>query len=230
MTPVIAVTGTARRFSPSWWCIRLALRLAGAKAHRISVLNPDIPPDAQGFVISGGDDIHPEHYLESLDKEIGDEDFDVERDQLEIACIRHALDHGKPLLGICRGAQLINVVQGGSLHQNINPMRKRTSKRAHLRPRKTVHLEPDSRLAAIVGTTRLKVNSLHKQAVDRLGNDLARVGCDLDRITQAIESERDIVGVQWHPEYLFMFGVQRKIFRWLRDAADRRRQKHAGTH
>lgn len=170
-------------------------------------------------MISGGDDIHPHHYIEPSDNEIGDEDFDIERDKLEIECIKHALETGKPLLGICRGAQLINIVKGGNLHQDINPMRRRTSKRAHLSARKTVHLDPGSRLAAIVGTARLKVNSLHKQAVDELGEGLQRVGKDLDEITQAIESRRQIIGVQWHPEYLFMFSVQRRIFRWLAVAA-----------
>lgn len=217
-TPVIGVTGNARRWSPSWWCIRLALTLTGSKAHRISVVNPDIPQHLDGFIISGGDDIHPRHYIQSIDEEIDDDDFDVERDQLEITCINHALTTGKPLLGICRGAQLINVVRGGNLHQDINPMRKRTSRRAHLSARKTVHLESGSRMAQIVKTQRLKVNSLHKQAVDRLGHDLACVGRDLDGIAQAIESPGSIIGVQWHPEYLLMFRVQRRIFRWLADA------------
>ncbi|MDZ7686926.1 MAG: gamma-glutamyl-gamma-aminobutyrate hydrolase family protein [Gammaproteobacteria bacterium] len=221
-TPVIGVTGTARRWSPSWWCIRLALMLTGSKAHRISVVNPDIPQHLEGFIISGGDDIHPDHYIQGMDEESDDDDFDVERDQLEITCINHALTTGKPILGICRGAQLINIVRGGNLHQDINPMRKRTSRRAHLSARKPVRLEPGSRMAQIVGTQRLKVNSLREQAVDRLGDDLTCVGRDLDGITQAIESPRDIVGVQWHPEYLLMFRVQRRIFRWLAEAVAER--------
>ncbi|MEX2327791.1 MAG: gamma-glutamyl-gamma-aminobutyrate hydrolase family protein, partial [Pseudomonadales bacterium] len=196
-TPIIGVTGSSKRWSPSWWCIRTALFLTGCRAHRISVLRPNIPRNIDGFVISGGDDIHPHLYDKAPPDAEGD--FDPERDQLEITCINHALESGKPLLGICRGAQLINVVLGGDLHQDINPLRKITSRRAHLAPLKTILLERQSHIAEAVKRKRLKVNSLHNQAVRNLGKGLCCVGRDKDDIIQAFESEAGVIGVQWHP-------------------------------
>jgi putative glutamine amidotransferase len=121
------------------------------------------------------------------------------------------------LLGICRGAQLINVVLGGTLHQDIRPPRKRTYNRPGLLPTKQVRVAPDSTLAGICGRTHLRVNSLHHQAIKEPGRDLQVVGRDLDEITQAVESSagRTIIGVQWHPEYLFYLPAQFGLFRWL---------------
>lgn len=222
--PLIGVTGSARRWSPSWWCIRIALLLTGCRAHRISTLNPDLPRGLDGLIISGGDDIHPELYtLEEAVEET--DDYDPERDQMEIACIHHAIAHSKPLLGICRGAQLINVVRKGTLHRDISTMRKITTNRSHLAPLKTVNLDEDSLLAKSIHRRVLKVNSLHHQAVDQLGHGLNCVGRDLDDIVQAIEDGDHIIGVQWHPEYLFIFPGQLAVFRWLRDTCRARAER-----
>jgi len=170
------------------------------------------PPDA--LVIGGGDDISPDHYGGNLDARVK---ADPERDRLEIDWIRWALENGVPLLGICRGAQLINVVLGGTLHQDIRGRRRRTYNRPGLLPTKQVRLAPGSRVAAVCGRERLRVNSLHHQAIDRAGTGVRVVGWDLDDITQAVEcaAGRSIIGVQWHPEYLFYLPAQLALFRWL---------------
>ncbi len=219
MSPRVGVTGNARRWSPSWWCTRLALALSGARAVRISVRRPDPPDVLDALVIGGGDDISPEHYGGDITQQVR---LDPARDELEIRWIRHALDKGLPLLGICRGAQLINTVLGGNLHQDIRHLRRLTYNRPGLLPTKQVKLEPDSKLARICARARLRVTSLHHQAVDRPGADWAIVGRDLDDIVQAFEStdDRSIIGVQWHPEYLLYLPSQLAIFRWLaREAA-----------
>ena len=212
--PRVGVTGVARRWSPGWWCAALALILAGAVPERISVRHRPSAKPLAALVIGGGDDIGPEHYGGDLEAKVK---ADPERDELEIAWIRRALEDGLPLLGICRGAQLINVVLGGSLHQDIRTMRRLTYNRPGLLPTKQVRLTEGSRIAGICGKTRLRVNSLHHQAVDRPGTGLNAVGRDLDDIVQAIESaeDRPILGVQWHPEYLFYLSSQRALFRWL---------------
>jgi putative glutamine amidotransferase len=181
---------------------------------RISVHHRPSGRPLQGLIIGGGDDISPEHYGGDIDAKVK---LDPERDQLEIEWIHRALERDTPLLGICRGAQLINVVLGGSLHQDIRSMRKRTYNRPSLLPTKQVRLAADSRLARVVGKACLQVNSLHHQAVKRPGAHLRIVGWDLDDITQAVEDKagRAIVGVQWHPEYLFYLPSQFAIFRWL---------------
>lgn len=121
------------------------------------------------------------------------------------------------MLGICRGAQLINVVMGGKLHQDIRKIRVHTKNRPGLLPTKRVRLVEDSQISAIVKRRQLLVNSLHHQAVDKPGDGLRAVGHDRDNIVQAIESEagRPIIGVQWHPEYLLYLPSQLALFRWL---------------
>ena len=210
----VGVTGNGRRWAPSWWCAWLALRLVGATAERISVRHSPSGKPLDALIIGGGNDIGPEHYGGDLNAKVK---ADPERDHLEIEWIHRALENNIPILGICRGAQLINVVLGGTLHQDIRRLRKRTYNRPGLLPTKQVRLEPDSLLAKVCGKTRLRVNSLHHQAIKDSGTDLKVVGWDLDDITQAVQcsSGRSIIGVQWHPEYLFYLPSQLALFRWL---------------
>jgi putative glutamine amidotransferase len=218
--PRIGVTGDSRLLSPSWWCISLVLRSCGARPFRISTQNP--APDARfdGLVISGGNDIGPELYGgDAMPKAR----IDHQRDALEARWIRRALKHGWPILGICRGAQLLNAVLGGSLLQDVRSLRRHTSNRPSLLPTKTVALREESCLAEKVGATAVRVNSLHHQAILHPGDNLKVVGRDRDSICQAIESETGCaaMGVQWHPEYLFYQAAQRRIFRWLVEHAAR---------
>jgi len=210
----IGVTGNSRRFAPSWLCTRLALRLVGAQAVRISVRHDPGNVDLHGLIIGGGDDISPEHYGQNIEAKVKP---DLQRDALEIRWIKHPLDHRIPVLGICRGAQLINVVRGGTLHQDIRPLRFRTHNRPGLLPTKQVLLQSGSLPARLMGKSRIRVNSLHHQAIDKEGDNLQIVGRDLDDIVQAIQAtdEHRIMGVQWHPEYLFYLPRQLALFRWL---------------
>lgn len=214
----IGVTGNSKRYSPSWFCTRLALSLAGAEAVRISVKHEAETHDLQALVIGGGDDISPEHYGGDIKAQ---SKVDSARDELEIRWIRWALDKHVPMLGICRGAQLINVVLGGSLHQDIRPQRIKTYNRPGLLPTKQVRLESNSLVERVCGKSALRVNSLHSQAINNTGKGLRIVGHDLDNIVQAVESTAGlpIIGVQWHPEYLFYLPSQRALFRWLATGA-----------
>lgn len=211
----VGVTGNSWRVSPSWICTRLALALVGARGVRISVRHdpPDRPLDA--LVIGGGDDVSPEHYGHDITARVKP---DPARDELEIRWIKWALEREIPMLGICRGAQLINVVLGGTLHQDIRPLRKHTRNRPGLLPTKRVDLDADSLISTLSRSTTLRVNSLHSQAIDQIGTNLRVVGRDLDGIVQAVQAtnERPVIGVQWHPEYLFYLPAQLALFRWLR--------------
>lgn len=212
--PLVGVTGNARRWTPSWWCICFALRLAGAIPVRISLRHKPASETLDALIISGGDDIGPALYGGETDVM---KELDPKRDELEIDWINRALKSNIPLLGICRGAQLINVVLGGKLHQDIRKMRKLTYNRRGLLPTKQVKLEPDSVIAKVCGRTRLRVNSLHYQAIRDPGEGLQIVGRDLDQIVQAVECTRNrqIIGVQWHPEYLMYMPAHFALFRWL---------------
>lgn len=217
--PRIGVTGSHRRWSPSWWCTRFALKLAGAHPERISTQHPWSGNRFDGLIIGGGDDIDPEHYGETF----GERDkFDPERDQLEIQWIEWALNHNIPVLGICRGSQLVNVVRGGNLYEDISKLRNLTYNRPGLLPTKQMFIDRSSTLFTVCGKPKLRVNSLHHQAIKEVGNGLRIVGRDLDSFVQAIESTDDkaIFGVQWHPEYLFYLPSQFSLFRWLVTSSD----------
>ncbi len=216
--PRIGVTGSARRWAPAWWCSRLALWLAGAKAVRISVKHAVDNHSIVALVIGGGNDISPEHYGGDIQDKVKS---DPERDRLEIDYIKFALQNSLPILGICRGAQLINVVCGGSLHQDIRTLRKNTYNRPGLLPTKNVTIINDSRLSEICQRTEMRVNSLHHQAIRQAGECLKVVGRDRDQIVQAVESidQHRIIGVQWHPEYLCYLPSQLALFRWLVEEA-----------
>ena len=168
-----------------------------------------------------GDDIDPQLYA----GDPGTGHYDAERDRFELAVIDAALKERRPMLGICRGAQLINVAHGGDLIGDLRPVRKHTGNRRLILPRKTLHIQRGSRLAKLTGRQQTRINSLHHQAVRRLGRGLKVSGRDLDGIVQAIErpGRGFLLGTQWHPEYIPQRGVQRRLFQALvREAARRR--------
>lgn len=213
--PRVVVTGTARKWSPSWWCSWFVLKCLGAWPIRVSIRHRCDTQGVDAVIIGGGDDISPSHYNQPAE---ADGEYDPERDEIEIHWIQWALENNKPLLGICRGSQLINVVLGGQLNQNITELRKLTYNRPGLLPTKQVFLEKDSRLSKICRKNKLRVNSLHSQIVQQVGVGLRATGWDLDGFIQASENEigkGSIVGVQWHPEYMFYIPSQLRIFRWL---------------
>jgi putative glutamine amidotransferase len=148
---------------------------------------------------------------------------DENRDRLEQTLIRDALDRGLPLLGICRGMQLINVVCGGSLHQGLESFHREHPQVRSVLPRKTVALTEGSRLQRILGCGDCAVNALHDQAIDRLGEGLEVVAREANGVIQAVEhTDRPFaIGVQWHPEYLPQKRGQQALFRALVNAARR---------
>jgi putative glutamine amidotransferase len=140
---------------------------------------------------------------------------DPARDEFELGLIARARDAGLPLLGTCRGMQLINVALGGSLHQDIAEFYEDVTPPHTVLPLKTVILAEGSLLARIFKTTTLRVNALHHQAIDRTGRGLRVCARDNVGVTQAVESTNEpfVVGVQWHPEFLLQHRVHRKIFK-----------------
>lgn len=142
---------------------------------------------------------------------------DEARDRLETTLIKKALEREIPVLGICRGMQILNVTLGGSLHQEIAGFYRETPQLRTLLPKKKIEIEPGSRLHKVMGKTLAKVNSLHHQSVNRLGYGLHVAAKEPIGIIQAIEHESYpfAVGVQWHPEYLPMDPTQLALFKRL---------------
>lgn len=203
--------------NPARWAIAWQIRRAGGQPRYLPPGEPLDIPGLCALVISGGNDLSPALYGEDEVRAR----VDPERDAHELHALEVAVWRQLPVLGICRGAQLLNVAAGGNLHADINHLRKKTSRRPHLMPRKHVSVQPGTRLAAITGRRGLRVNSLHHQAVNDVGHNYRVSARDRDGIVQAIEESSDLfrVGVQWHPEYLPWLPVQRRLFAALLAAA-----------
>lgn len=167
---------------------------------------PVLAAHLDGLLLSGGEDIAPEFYGQSDELHLGG--VDLERDASELGLVRFWLKSGRPLLAICRGCQMLNVTLGGTLYQDIATHIPHALDHTFspARPMEqvvhSVALEADSRLAAILGTTTLAVNSAHHQAVKEAGKNLRTVGRASDGVIEAIELPdcEFVVGVQWHPE------------------------------
>jgi putative glutamine amidotransferase len=151
-----------------------------------------------GVVLSGGPDLDPAAYgARERHPELGPTEPPL--DEFELALARAALERGMPILAVCRGAQALNVVCGGTLHQHV-PGHRQTEPAAETTH--DVRLAARSRLARIARTRSLPVNTFHHQAVDRLGAGLRVVGHAPDGTIEAIEGAGFVVGVQWHAETL----------------------------
>jgi putative glutamine amidotransferase len=172
-----------------------------------------------GICLSGGPDLDPDAYgAVERHEELGPTEPGLDAFELELA--RAADASGLPVLGICRGVQALNVARGGTLHQHLPGHRQTEPATATTH---TVHVEPGTTLARIVGTDVLRVNSFHHQAVDVLGRGLRPVAYAADGIVEAVEggweSNRLVLGVQWHAEGLTSHARHRALFEALVDAA-----------
>ena len=164
-----------------------ALRIAGLSTA------PD-PMRADALLLPGGGDLHPRLYGQML---AGSADIDESRDARELALVRLFTARGKPVFGICRGLQLINVFFGGTLHQHIDG-HSRVSGRDRLHETRT----DDALLLRLYGES-FTVNSAHHQSVDRLGSGLCAAQWAQDGTVEALRHRTlPLFAVQWHPERL----------------------------
>jgi putative glutamine amidotransferase len=161
-----------------------------------------------GLVLTGGADVNPALYGQEPHPALGPVS-DI-RDAWEIALVKAAQRQAKPLLAICRGAQVLNVTLGGTLIQDLPSQHPSEINHDPDRPRNSrthpVELAVESRLGRAIGSTRLDVNSVHHQAIERVANDLRVVATAPDGVIEGVESPAEspwwCVGVQWHPEDL----------------------------
>jgi putative glutamine amidotransferase len=159
---------------------------------------------ADGILFTGGVDLDPVTYAAEPLPQMGH--IDGERDAFELALYQAARGRGLPILGICRGAQLINVAEGGTLHQhvpNVSQNLNHAQPDIEGEPYHAVRLEEGSLLARAYATTKIRTNSYHHQAVDRPGTGLRATGHSSDGLIEAIEGDPQegfLVAVQWHPE------------------------------
>lgn len=214
--PAIAVTATTE---PIRGVVRVRANASYTDAIRSAALRPFIlpvlhPRDAEamlegmdGLVLTGGEDVDPRHF--GVPAHAALSEVHAERDAFELALVRAAHARRLPTLAICRGIQVANVALGGTLIQDIASERPDALEHDCGRPRdRRVHdvrVEAGSRLAVALNADALRTNSMHHQAVDRLGDGLVAVAHAPDGIIEGAEWKGDdwwMVGAQWHPEEL----------------------------
>jgi len=193
----------------------LPVVLPPLELHRIAPLLDRL----SGVLLSGGPDLDPAAYGRAAHPELGP--TEPQLDAFEVQLAREADARGLPILGICRGAQALNIARGGTLHQHLpdvtdgsiaHRQRQPGSKVTH-----QVRIAHKSRLTAVVGTRQMAVNSFHHQGIDQLGRGLHAVAWAEDGVIEAVESRGRsfIMGVQWHAETLVDDSAQLALFRRL---------------
>ncbi|SFC48162.1 putative glutamine amidotransferase [Marinospirillum celere] len=212
--PIIAITGPEKGAFGPRFLVALAVRLYGGQPLQLRPSQKPADNRFDGVVVTGGHDIDPVLYAAQPEVEPR---YDAARDKLEMAVIDLALTKGLPILGICRGAQLMNVYRGGTLYQELHGQREKTSHRWTILPLKTLCVHPKTWLAEFMGSQTARINSLHNQAINETGAGFKVSGTDLDGIVQAIEDPEYgfLIGVQWHPEFLLFLKKQRQLFKAL---------------
>jgi putative glutamine amidotransferase len=213
--PRIGITGTTRQFDGAARSavndayVQATLRAGGIPLVLPPVIRSEdvgtVLDALDGLLLSGGEDIAPQHFNEAPHPRLGT--VDPERDRFEFAILREAWERRLPVLAICRGIQVVNVAFGGSLWQDLpsqrpgpiahNPKSPRDH-RAH-----PVDLVAGSRAARALGAERIEVNSFHHQSIKDLAAGFAVTGVAPDGEIEAIESVGDapwLLAVQWHPE------------------------------
>jgi putative glutamine amidotransferase len=156
--------------------------------------------------------------------------MNAERDRFETALARAALERDMPVLGICRGMQMLNVACGGTLVQHLG------DEAPHFdyagATRHSVTVDPGSLLHRVTGSFHLTVNSLHHQAVLAVGTGLEVTANSEDGVVEALElpGRDDVLGIQWHPELLTEEPAHFELFRWLVEMAARGPAQEDGPH
>ena len=150
------------------------------------------------LILSGGQNVHPQFYGE--EKTIDSDDYNLARDEFELALLKEAIRQGKPVLAICRGLQLVNVAFGGTLNQQIdNHWQGQPFGTSH-----SIHTEKGSVVERLFGQAS-QINSVHRQSIKDLAPNFRATAFDpRDNTIEAIEAVdgRRIIGLQWHPEFL----------------------------
>lgn len=210
--PRIGYTTHNHSYDPLQWLIAISIWIAGGKPVRLYPKKPSYDENIDGLIIGGGKDIYPALY--KFNPKPGYK-YDQGRDSVEIEWLKKAESEYIPTLGICRGTQLMNVTRGGSLHVDVSKVYQNAQYPANILARiffrKDMNIECGSMLEKILNTSRISVNSMHTQAIDKIGQNLVTSATEDNGVVQCIEDpgRAFFIGVQFHPEAL----IHKKSFR-----------------
>lgn len=214
--PLIGITRSSQKKGLAYYALQLALLLGGARGVLLQPHHPQHGLKIDGLILTGGEDVHPSFYEHALKPNYA---YSLERDEMEFAWLKYAEEHNLPVLGICRGSQLINIYRKGTLHFEVHKAYEKaqypSSLLAKIFYRKRMNLQKGTLIYKIYQEDKIKVNSIHTQAIDKLGHHLVITASEGNGVVQAVEdpNRRFFLGVQYHPEYLIYSGRHRKIFR-----------------
>jgi len=214
-----------------------AMSAAGVRPAEIKLVSASDAARAEdfdGILFAGGEDVDPLFYEE--ERKYENVHVDRSRDEFELALLDRALETCLPILGICRGSQMINVKFGGTLYQDLKSDyadlqhdHRQSGTRSETTHGITV-TDPDSHLARLLETSNCRVNSLHHQAIKRLGRGLKVTARSDDGLVEAVEASDYpfLIAVQWHPEEITDRPEEFRIFEQFaakcREYAERREQ------
>lgn len=224
--PIIGITKPDNEDLLAFAALWLGIWLAGGRPR---VLTPSTPKyqaaELDGLLLGGGKDVFPGLYNEPAKTAYS---YDSARDEMEVFWADRAKTEHIPVLGVCRGAQLMNIICGGNLYASVKEAYEDANYPEgfwhHMLYRKTIEIKRDSLLHHITQHTQLKVNSIHKQAIARLGDGLDINATESNGVIQAISMPDHpfFLGIQFHPEFLLHRPVFRQLFKALVHAARER--------
>jgi putative glutamine amidotransferase len=253
---LIGVTGPDRGGFVSWFFTRLMLWRCGARAVRITPRRSCDVATLDGIVFGGGADVSEPLSLALTPPVEGESELplrrlswrhhlmaplivilrwlgsrrshgqDLARDRCELALLGEAEARQLPVLGICRGAQLLSMARGGTLLRRVDDLYEERPRLYTALPRRLVRLEPGSLLRSVLGRELLHVNSLHHHAIELAGTGFRVAAREPEGIVQAVERALPVLwwGVQWHPEFLPQSRAQQRLSRYWVEACRQRKQ------
>jgi putative glutamine amidotransferase len=246
-----SIGGVSQEIPPSWVMSHRYVRAitaagGGAVPWLVPALDDDLDTlraiydELDGVFLPGGADIEPASY--GAERHSSCDRSDPARDRVELELVRWAMKDRKPVLGVCRGLQIINLAAGGTLVQDLNALRPDSIKhdyfpfrdgysRDHLAH--AVRVTQGTRLERLMGEAEFQVNSMHHQGIERLGRGLVASAVAPDGVIEGVETRDDyfLVGVQWHPEVLIENDPKtRRLFEeFIAAASDFRESRTSAT-
>jgi gamma-glutamyl-gamma-aminobutyrate hydrolase PuuD/predicted ATP-grasp superfamily ATP-dependent carboligase len=230
--PIIGITKPEDGDRLAYWAMKLAVWIAGGDPVKVTARAPRDPRSIDGLIFGGGADVYPKRY-QGQPKE--GYRYDLARGDMEASWAMAARRHDLPVLGVCRGAQMLNVLAGGTLHMDLSEFKLARHKNVLVRffERYPIRTRYKSKLADLTQCPQhMQVNAIHSQAIDRLGAGLTVSAREPNGVIQAIEDQSRPfwLGVQFHPELLIYRAPFRRLFRALVDAAAARAEQRRMQH
>ena len=217
--PVIGVTKPEKGDLLPWWAMKFAVWLAGGEPTKVTARAPRDPHSIDGLIFGGGSDVYPKRFQGEPKPGYR---YDLARGDMEASWAIAARRHDLPVLGVCRGAQMLNVLAGGTLHMDLDEFGEGAhspkSAWGRLTHRKATRIRKQSKLASITKCpAAMRINAIHDQAIDRVGAGLVVSAREPNGVVQAVEDpDRAFwIGVQFHPELLIYRAPFRHLFKAL---------------